>query len=136
MVAHWFKIKPVLFKNGLVLIDRYYYDYFVDPRRYRLQLSQKLVGVVYKFVPKPDLIFFFDAPAEVLQSRKKEVTFEECARQRAAYLALAKTLPQAVVVDACKPADEVAQDVLQAALNHLGKRAGFPADGVMRGVAE
>ena len=30
------RLRPVTFRGGLVLIDRYYYDFFVDQRRYRL----------------------------------------------------------------------------------------------------
>jgi thymidylate kinase len=111
IVGHWLKVKPVLFKKGLVLIDRYYYDYFVDPRRFRLQLPSGLVRLVYRLVPKPDLVFFLDAPPEVLQSRKKEVSFEECKRQREAYRELAEKLPKGHVIDASQPLDDVVRDV-------------------------
>ena len=59
IVAHEVKVRPVLFKNGLVLVERYYYDFFVDPRRYCLNIPQWLVKVLYRFVPKPDIVFFF-----------------------------------------------------------------------------
>ena len=39
-------------------------------------------------VPKPNLIFFLDAEPEIIQARKKEVSFEECRRQSNAYRSL------------------------------------------------
>jgi thymidylate kinase len=123
IIGHWLKVKPVLFKNGLVMVDRYYYDYFVDPRRFRLQLPVWLVRLVYRFVPKPDLIFFYDASTEILQSRKQEVPFEECDRQREAYLKLATRLPQAIVIDAEQSAAQVAEDVHRKVFQWMEKRS-------------
>ena len=104
----WRYVKPVLFRNGLVIIDRYYYDFFVDQRRYRLNLPQWVVKTGYIFVKKPDLVFCLDADPEILQARKKEVSFEECTRQREAYRSLAEKLPNGHVVDASQPSSSVA----------------------------
>lgn len=124
IVAHWIKVRPVLFRNGLVLIDRYYYDFFVDPRRYRLNIPAWLVWAVYPLVPKPDVIFFFDAAPEILQERKKEVAFEECRRQREAYWSLAQQLPQARIIDAAQPLEVVINTTLKSALDFLVGRRG------------
>ena len=50
-----------------MLIDRYYYDFFVDQRRYRLRVPQAIVRLGHFFLKKPDLVVLLDAPAEVLQ---------------------------------------------------------------------
>jgi thymidylate kinase len=117
-------IRPATFKGGLVLIDRFYYDFFVDPRRYRLRLPQWVVRLGYWPLPKPDLVFLLDAPPEVLQARKQEVPFEETARQRAAYRKLIQSLPCGRIIDATQPADKVAADLQQAVLDFLAQRAG------------
>ena len=70
------------FRGGLVLIDRYYYDFLIDQRRYRLQVPQWLVRLGLAFLKKPDLVLLLDAPADVLQSRKQEVALTETRRQR------------------------------------------------------
>lgn len=116
------RIRPVLFRNGLVAIDRYYYDFLVDPKRYRLTVPRRLLKWAYRFVMKPDLVFCLDAPPEVLQRRKQEVSPEETARQRDAYLELAHTLPNAHVVDASRPLDEVVAEVEKLVLEYMAVR--------------
>lgn len=118
----WVDVTPVLFRNGLVIIDRYYYDFFVDLRRYRLNLPQWIVKLGFVFVKKPDLVFCLDADPEILQARKKEVSFEECTRQREAYRALAKKLPNGHVIDASQPLDDVVRDVQTIVLNFMAER--------------
>ena len=73
-------------------------------------------------IPKPDLWILLDAPAEVLQARKQEVSFEETARQRKAYLELVNNLPNAIVVNSAQPLDDVVLDVAKAVLVHMAKR--------------
>jgi len=123
MWGWWLCVKPVLFKNGLVIIDRYYYDFFVDPRRYRLTLPQWVAKLGYVFVKNPDLVFCLDAEPEILQARKNEVSFEECKRQREAYRALAETLPNGHVIDASQPLEQVAFDVQTIVLEYMAARA-------------
>ncbi|HWX19647.1 MAG TPA: hypothetical protein VN578_07045 [Candidatus Binatia bacterium] len=114
--VHWFefclgsllRIRPITFRGGLVVIDRFYYDFFVDQRRYRLNVPQGLVRAAYRLLPKPDLVFLLDAPPEVLRRRKQEVTPEETTRQREAYLHLVKGLPNGRIIDASQPAAKVA----------------------------
>lgn len=117
-----FRIRPVTFRGGLVLIDRYYYDFFVDPRRYRLRVPQFLVRVGYHLVKKPELVLLLDAPTAVLQSRKQEVALAETQRQREAYLSLTRRLPNGYVVNAAQPADKVASDCIKHVLDFMAKR--------------
>ena len=118
----WIYVKPVLFKNGLVVIDRYYYDFFIDRRRYRLSLPQWIVSLFFIFVKKPELVFCLDAAPEILQSRKNEVSFEECARQREEYRTLAENLPNGHVIDASQPLETVVRDVMGILLNYMRQR--------------
>jgi thymidylate kinase len=116
-------VKPALKKNGLVIIDRYYYDFFVDLRRYRLNLPKWIVRFGYVFVNKPDIVFCLDADPEVLQERKMEVSFEECKRQREAYRALASRLSTGHVIDASQELDAVVRDVQKIILVYMNERA-------------
>jgi thymidylate kinase len=108
----------------LVLIDRYYYDFLVDQRRYRLNVPDWLVRFGLCLIRQPDLVFLLDAPPEVLLTRKQELTFDETSRQREAYLRVAQSLPNAIVVDAMQPPAQVASDMAKAILEHLSLRAG------------
>lgn len=106
----------------LRIYDRYYHDLLVDPRRYRYGGPMWLARLVGKIIPKPDLFILLDAPPEVLQSRKREVSMEETARQRKAYLDLVGGMKNGVVVDASKPLDEVVSDVNEIILDFMAER--------------
>jgi thymidylate kinase len=122
MLGSHLRLWPVAFRGGLVLIDRYYYDFFVDQRRYRLSVPPFVVRVGHFFLKKPDLVVLLDAPAAVLQGRKQEVPLEETERQRQAYLALVKGLPNGRVVDATQPPEKVGADINGAILTFMAER--------------
>ena len=116
------RFRPVTFRSGLVLIDRFYYDFFVDQRRYRLRVPPSIVRLGHFFLQKPDLVVLLDAPAEVLQSRKQEVALAETERQRAAYLKLVRSLRNGRVVDATQPPGKVGADISRAILDFMAER--------------
>jgi thymidylate kinase len=111
-----------LVQSTLVLFDRYYDDLLIDPKRYRYGAPRVFAKLVGKFLPRPDLVILCDAPAEVLQSRKQEVSFAETQRQREAYLTLVKGLPNGHVVDASKPLSEVVASTEEIILNFMAAR--------------
>lgn len=120
------RVRPKLFRGGLVLIDRWYYDFFVDQRRYRLQVPNCLVQLGLRLLPKPDLVFLLDAPTEVLRQRKQEVPEAETRQQREAYLKLLQTLPNGGVIDASQPPDRVASDICHRVLERMAAQAERP----------
>jgi thymidylate kinase len=130
LTCHWLEFLagwcvqflPVLFRNGLVLMDRYHYDFIVDPRRYRLQVSPTFVRALFRLMPSPNLVILLDAPIEVLRSRKQEVPPEETRRQQEAFRALAAGLPQARIVDGSQSLDIVVRDTAGHVLKCLAER--------------
>ena len=116
------EIQPVKFRNGLVISDRCYYDFLVDPKRFRLKLPRWLLALGGRLLPQPDLVFLLDAPTEVLQSRKQEVPPAETQRQRDAFLAVLKALPNGHVLDATRAPEAVATEAVRIILNHLARR--------------
>jgi thymidylate kinase len=111
-----------LARSTLVLHDRHLVDAIVDPKRYRYAGPSWLLRLIWRLVPKPDLVILLDAPAEVLQVRKQEVPFEETARQRAAYLRLVGTMRNGHVIDVTRTLEEVIDDVNDIILRHLTTR--------------
>lgn len=105
--AHIFQEKS----RALFLCDRYYHDLLVDPKRYRFGAPLWTARLVGKLMPRPKLWILLDAPAEVLQGRKQEVTLEESARERQAYLDFVIKQKAHAVVDASQPLDKVIADV-------------------------
>ena len=116
------RIRPVTFRGGLVVIDRYYDDFFVDQSRYRLSVPQWLVRFGYRFIQKADLAFVLDAPTELLQQRKAEVPPLETERQRQAYRRLATCLLNARLIDASQAPMQVAKEMESAVLQWLAAR--------------
>jgi thymidylate kinase len=106
----------------LRLWDRYYHDLLVDPRRYRYGGPMWLVRWVGWLIPKPGLWILLDAPPEVLQERKQEVSFKETDRQRKEYLKLINEMENGVVVDASKSLDKVVDDVNTIIVKYLAQR--------------
>jgi thymidylate kinase len=116
------RIRSVTLRGGLVLIDRYYYDFFVDQRRYRLAVPPILVRLGLHFLKKPDLVVLLDAPAAVLQSRKQEVPLAETERQRLAYRELVRGLSNGLVLDATQPPEKVGAAINHAILDFMAQR--------------
>ena len=119
-------------RGGLVLIERFYYDFFIDQHRYRLHIPRRLVAIGYRLLPKPDLVFLLDAPADVLQKRKKEVSLAESARQRDAYRNLISKLPQGRILDATESAENVVEEIARQIQEFVAIRDRLPSSALER----
>jgi len=128
--AHWtefllgapLRIWPATYRGGFVLIDRYFYDFFVDQRRFQLNVPMGLVRLACGLLPKPELVFVLDAPTEVLRARKQEVSFAETDRQRQQYVKLAARLPNGKIIDGTQPPAAVAQNIQREIFQFLAAR--------------
>jgi thymidylate kinase len=112
-------LRRSLFRNALVVFDRHYDDFFVDRRRYRLDVPDWLLRAGRAWVRRPDVVIVLDASPELLRSRKQEIAETECARQRDAYRMLAARLPNAHLLDASKDAAAIADEIAAIVLDHL-----------------
>jgi len=61
--------------------------------------------------PRPNLVIFLDAPAEVLFARKGEKGIEDLEKRRQSFAQLMKTNPNCIVVDGTQPLAKVYQNV-------------------------
>ena len=109
-------------RAALAINHRYLVDAIVDPRRYRYSGPVSLISAIWKFVPKPDLVILLDAPADVIQARKKEVEHAECSRQVTAYRKLVGAMENGRIIDAARPVDDVIADVDRTILDALFER--------------
>lgn len=121
-LGYLLRITPAMICTRFVVFDRYFFDLLVDGKRVRYGGPQWLLRMAARLIPRPNLIILLDASAEVLWMRKQEVPFEEVSRQRSEFLRLAKTLPEAVVVDAAQPIQDVIRDVNEAIVGHFTDR--------------
>ena len=133
VAGHWLNIRARSRAGRLIVFDRYYHDLLVDPLRYRFGGPMWLARWIGKLIPQPDLWILLDAPPEVLHARKQEVSFEELARQRGAYLRLVQGMNNNVVVDASQPLDDVVREVNMRILDLMAartaRRLGLPDRG-------
>lgn len=86
-------------KSSLVLVERYYYDYFIDKVRYNLNLSDKFLSFFGKFILKPDVIFILTGDSQKLLERKYEITLDEINLQKEKFYKMFKENPKAVFID-------------------------------------
>jgi hypothetical protein len=81
LLGTWLRVVPVRARGGLVILERGWWDYAVDSRRYRLRVSPKLVRFLGRLLPQPDLVMILEASPELLHGRKPELPMEELSRQ-------------------------------------------------------
>jgi thymidylate kinase len=104
-------------RGSIVVFDRHFFaDYYAydvaNPRR--RSASRRLHGfMLSRLYPKPDLVVYLDAPAEVLLERKGEGTLDSLTRRRQEYLELGRVMKRFAVVDASRPLDQVTREVVE-----------------------
>jgi dTMP kinase len=108
-------------KGIVVLTDRYYHS-TIAYQGYLQGINLDYVKKVQSIFPKPDLTLIFDLPAERAIERTAErgvtkdkfETLESQQKLRTAYLDMAQTLKEnIVIIDATKSKEEVAQQVIK-----------------------
>lgn len=108
----WFIAWRHLRRGRIVLFDRHFFtDYYawdVIGGRGERTLARRIHGAVLsRTYPKPDLVLYLDAPAELLLERKGEGTLESLRQRRDDYLHLGAQLPHFVVIDAAQDLSRV-----------------------------
>jgi thymidylate kinase len=115
-------------RGYLVLFDRHYfsdyYSYDVMTADQPRALSRRIHGFMLNRVyPKPHLVIYLDAPAEVLFARKGEGSVSLLEERRKAYLQMASLVPAFRVVDATQTIDEVTQETQRIILQYCRQKA-------------
>ena len=126
LVAWYYK-----WRGYVVVFDRHFYTDYYEPSERRSHanapLSARLHRVLLERIyPKPDLVIFLDAPAEVLYERKPETPLDWLRARREAYLQLEGRVPRFEVVDATRTQEEVAREVASRILSARGQSGRTP----------
>jgi hypothetical protein len=116
LVLHVIKIR-----SGLVVVERGWWDILVDPKRYRLTPTVRLVRLLGRLLPAPDLVLLLDAPAAEIHRRKRELSEREIAAQLAAWRAAVP--PPTVTVPITGDASALAAEAREAISLALEGRA-------------
>jgi len=106
-------------RGFIVIYDRHYlFDAAptIGTNFHKLPWTDRLEFRIFsELYPKPGLVIFLDAPAEVLFSRKGESTIQDLDKRRETILTMAERLENFVFVDATQSLEKVYEDVL----NHI-----------------
>ena len=108
--------------STLVLCDRTFDDLVVDPKRYRLQGSSTLAGMLRRALPAPVLILVLIGPAASVHARKPELSVAEIERQQNMLRRLAATDQRIRIIDAGQRPDLVADDSAKTVLQFMVER--------------
>lgn len=110
------------FKTHVWIFDRYYYDYYIDQRRARLNLPNWLLKFYGFFVPAPDLTICLGGDPEKIYARKPETSLEEVKRQTEVLKEFASTHKKAVWVDTTTTPEESIKAAKDAIVKMMSKR--------------
>jgi len=72
-------------RTTLVVLERPFVDFAIDPKRYRLSTPPVLARALARLLPRPDLVLVLTAPARAVHARKRELPVRELERQLAAW---------------------------------------------------
>ena len=81
-------------------MDRFIFNYWLDPVSLRYNGPDGLLALAARFMPQPDLVFSLEADADTLLSRKRELTRDEIARQSELLAALPLGTRRKVILNA------------------------------------
>jgi thymidylate kinase len=128
-LAHLVLVLPRVAAGELVIFDRYFGDYAIDPHRYRLPYELSFwAAVLSRFAPRPHRQFVLDVPGTELQRRKREVTPDESLRQRHAYVERLGRASNTIIISANRPISDVAGEIGNEILRLLQERNARPAE--------
>lgn len=116
------KIWPDKMAKKLVLFDRYYYDYYVDIKRYQYGFSKKVPRLFSWMIPTLDIVFVLDAPSDVLYARKQELSIDELLRQRDAFQKIPRIVKSARIIDVNRNVTDIVQDINEIIVELQSKR--------------
>ena len=102
-----------------VLFDRYSYDFIVDPKRSRLNLPRWIRRFFVFLTPRPKIVYFLDASADVIYKRKQELPKEMIQELLDGYRKLAKGKKRFKTLNAEQEPEKIAEDAVKLFLDRF-----------------
>lgn len=128
LITQWWRYLAARYHQAhgrLVIFDRYTFDALLPPPQRLSWLGRFRRWSLAHACPAPDLVLVLDAPGEVLYARKGEHSVAFLEQQRQRYFELQSYLPQTIVVDATRDAEDVRREATAAIwgryINRLGR---------------
>lgn len=121
--GYLFKILPsIALYSHVYILDRYYYDYYIDQRRAKISLPKWIIKIGDFFVPKPDIILCLGGNPDMIYKRKPETSLEEVRNQTTILKKFSETRNNAVWIDTSVDLNTSVNMTMKAILKVMSKR--------------
>jgi len=115
IIGYFVKIFPIIStQSHLFILDRYYFDYYIDKKRSLINLPNWILRIGEFFIPQPDLILCLGGDSKIIFERKPETSIEEVERQVKTLKKFSEKRKNAVWVDSTSSIDETVDASMQA----------------------
>jgi thymidylate kinase len=108
------RVKRLKKRGCLVLMDRYFYNYLLDPVSVKYYGSARLLEWARNHFPAPDLAVVLGAQASILLKRKPELSEPEIRRQSALLESMPLRAGRILRLDATRNPAEIATEIMKA----------------------
>ncbi len=115
----WLKIH---IRSYIFIFDRYYYDYYIDPKRLRVKLPKWVIKIGDFFVPSPDLILCLGGNPNEIYKRKPETSIGEVRRQNERLKHFSESKRNTIWIDTTCEESKAINAAMKAILHTMKKR--------------
>lgn len=123
-IGYYLGVKKKIGQGKMVVFDRYYYDYFIDRYRYRLDISDNVIKCFLWMIPKPDVTIVLIGTPEIIYERKKEIPLDEVAKQIERLKMYSSSFHNAKLISVDRAPDEIAEDICREIISCMIERYG------------
>jgi len=126
LLGYYVKIFPKKSTKACAFIfDRYYYDYYIDKCRARINLPDWIIRLGQAIIPEPDIILCLGADPLTIHNRKPELPLPEIDRQITALKKFCSRHKRAIWIDTGKNIEDSSKDALKEIMKMMAKRFEF-----------
>ena len=112
ILGYWKRIRPIRVRNGIVVVERYFYDYLVRMERKNMMIPHSIAREFFNiFIPKPDVFILLENDARVIMQRRDDLSQEEIHRQTAMLKKLGERVKKFRVVRTNKSPGDVVFEI-------------------------
>lgn len=109
-------------RSTIFIFDRYYYDYYIDQKRYRIKLPNSFIRLGEFLIPKIDLIVCLGSKSEIIYKRKSETSLDEVEKQINLLKNFCKSRNNAVWIDTSMKIEESVNLVMKEIVQMMNER--------------
>lgn len=123
LIGYYVKIFPKKATKACAFIfDRYYYDYYIDKCRARINLPDWIIRLGQALIPEPDIILCLGTDPITIHNRKPELPLPEIDRQITALKKFCSRHNRAIWIDTGLSIEESSKDALKEIMKMMAKR--------------